>query len=232
MSTYFQVLTFSFIIPLIFSFHRKIKFYKHWPSFFKANLLVAIPFLVWDELFTRDMVWGFTGKHIIGAYFMNLPIEEILFFIIIPYCCVFTYEIFLKIKLKINKHIHFLTLILGIVILLTGILFYTKIYTTITFISLGILLIILSSQKKEFINTFYLTYLVITATFFILVNGILTGGTLESPPVWYNNNETLNIRIWTIPIEDFFYSMLLLLSNIWLFETFKSNAAKNANNLK
>ena len=48
-------------------------------------------------------------------------------------------------------------------------------------------------------------------------------GTLPDPPVWYNNNENLNIRIWTIPVEDFFYSMLLLLSNIGLFETFKSS---------
>ena len=111
-----------------------------------------------------------------------------------------------------------------------GGLFYNKIYTAVTFISLGVLLVILSVQKKEFINTFYLTYLVITASFFLLVNGILTAGTLENPPVWYNNSETLNIRIWTIPIEDFFYSMLLLLSNIWLFETFKSNAAEQQNN--
>ena len=83
MSTYFQVLAFSLIVPLLFSFHNKIKFYKKWPSFFKANSLVVIPFLIWDELFTRDMVWGFTDEHLTGSYLLNLPIEEILFFIII-----------------------------------------------------------------------------------------------------------------------------------------------------
>ena len=225
MSTYFQVLTFSIIIPLIFSFHHKIQFYKKWPMFIKANILVAIPFLIWDELFTRHGVWGFTNEHLTGISFFNLPIEEILFFIIIPYCCVFTYEVFLKFSLKNHQTTQLLTLALGIIILIVGILLYTKIYTAVTFISLGILLIILFSHNKEFINTFYLTYIVITASFFIIVNGILTGGTLENPPVWYNNDETLNIRIWTIPIEDFFYSMLLILSNIWLFEIFKSKAA-------
>ena len=220
-STYLQVLTFSIIIPLIFSFHNKIQFYKKWPAFFKANILVTIPFLIWDELFTRQGVWGFSNQHITGNYLFNLPIEEILFFIIIPYCCVFTYEVFDKIKLKTNNRTYLLTLILGTMLLIMGLLLYNKIYTAVTFVSLGILLIILSSQRKEFINTFYLTYIVITASFFILVNGILTGGTLEIPPVWYDNSETLNIRIWTIPIEDFFYSMLLLLSNIWLFEIFK-----------
>lgn len=224
MSTYFQVLAFSIIIPLLFSFHNKILFYKKWPSFIKANLLVSTPFLIWDELFTKNGVWGFTNEHLTGIYVCNLPLEEILFFIIIPYCCVFTYEVFLKISIRNNQIIQLFTLILGITILIMGILFYTKIYTSVTFILLGIMLIVLFSQNKPFINTFYLTYVVITASFFILVNGILTGGTLENPPVWYNNNEILNIRIWTIPIEDFFYSMLLILSNIWLFEIFKSKS--------
>ena len=226
MSTYSQVLASSIIIPLIFSFHPKIQFYKKWPEFIKANFLVTIPFLIWDELFTRDGVWGFTNEHLAGSYFLNLPIEEVLFFITIPYCCIFTYEVFLKLSLQNNKISQLLTLGLGIIILLLGMLFYNKIYTAVTFISLGILLIILFFQNKEFINTFYLTYTVITVSFFIIINGILTGGTLENPPVWYNNSETLNIRIWTIPIEDFFYSMLLILSNIWLFEIFKSKTTK------
>ncbi len=72
---------------------------------------------------------------------------------------------------------------------------------------------------------FYITYFLITVTFFIIVNGILTGGMtggpLNNPPVWYNNSETLNIRFWTIPIEDFFYSFLLLLSNTYFYEFFK-----------
>lgn len=221
MSTYFQVLIFSLIVPLIFSFHNKIQFHKKWSVFFKANILVTIPFLIWDEIFTENGVWGFADEHIMGLHLLNLPLEEILFFIIIPYCCVFTYEVFLKIGLKTNNKIHFLTLVLGIIIFCVGIIFYQKIYTSVTFISLGIVLMILFLQKRSFVSTFFLTYLVISASFFILVNGVLTGGTLDNPPVWYNNSETLNFRIWTIPIEDFFYSMLLLLTNIWLYDFFK-----------
>ena len=134
-----------------------------------------------------------------------------------------------KLSFKSTQSTQLLTLILGIIILLIGILSYAKIYTTITFTLLGVLLIILFFIKEKFIKTFYVTYAIITATFFILVNGVLTGGTLEDPPVWYNNSETLNIRIWTIPIEDFFYSMLLILTNIWLFEIFKSRKANSKN---
>ena len=228
MSTYLQVLAFSIIFPLIFSFHNKIQFYKKWPAFFKANILIMIPFLVWDGLFTSHGVWGFSKDHLLGIHLFNLPIEEILFFIIIPYCCVFTYEVFLKLSLKNTELTNLLTLGLGIIILIIGILSYTKIYTAVTFISLGVLLIVLFFLNQEFMKTFYLSYIVISASFFIAVNGILTGGLTGgiNPPVWYNNSETLNIRIWTIPIEDFFYSMLLILSNIWLFEIFKSRTNK------
>ena len=189
-----------------------------------------IPFLVWDEIFTRQALWGFTHEHLAGIYILNLPIEEILFFIIIPYCCVFTYEVFLKLTLKNINLTKTITLIIGIATLVLGVIFYDKIYTTVTFTSLGILLIAVFYNNKKFLQTFYLTYIVISLSFFILINGILTGGFtggfLAKPPVWYNNDETFNIRIWTIPAEDFFYSMLLLLSNVWVYEIFKSKSDK------
>ena len=229
MSTYLQILFFSIIIPFIFSFHKKINFHKRWPEFIKANILTSAPFIFWDEAFTAYGVWGFNKEHLAGFYLFNLPIEEILFFIIIPYCCVFTYEVFNKFSLaspRWNNITHSLSLMLASTIIIIGILSYSKLYTSITFISLGILLLIAFLKKLEFLQSFYITYALITASFFIIVNGLLTGVTLETPPVWYNNNENLSIRIWTIPIEDFFYSMLLLLSNIWLFEIFKSRNIK------
>jgi lycopene cyclase domain-containing protein len=67
--------------------------------------------------------------------------------------------------------------------------------------------------KNKFLGRFYVTYVIHLIPFF-LVNGILT----YLPIVRYNDAENLGIRIFTIPIEDSIYSMLLLLMNISIYE--------------
>ena len=44
-----------------------------------------------------------------------------------------------------------------------------------------------------------------------MVNGLLTGSLIENQVVWYNNNENLSFRLGTIPVEDVFYALLMLL---------------------
>jgi len=53
---------------------------------------------------------------------------------------------------------------------------------------------------------------------FYLVNGALT----SIPVVLYSKTQTIGYRVWTIPFEDHFYLMALLLMNIGFFEYFKS----------
>jgi len=68
---------------------------------------------------------------------------------------------------------------------------------------------------------FYISYLVSLIPFYI-VNGILTA----IPIVSYNNTENMGFRIGTIPFEDHFYSMSLILLNLVFFEYFR-NGKKN-----
>ena len=75
--------------------------------------------------------------------------------------------------------------------------------------------------KVKWLSRFYFSYLVLLLPFYI-VNGMLTGMWLNEPVVIYNDLENLNIRWNTIPIEDVFYGMLLLLINIGLYEYLQS----------
>ena len=111
---------------------------------------------------------------------------------------------------------------LASILLLVSVANIHKGYTSVTFILLASLLLFLIWQKHtKYMGRFYFSFLVIMLPF-LIVNGILTGTFIEDEVVWYNNDENLGIRLGTIPIEDVFYGMLMLLLNISIFEKLKS----------
>jgi lycopene cyclase domain-containing protein len=220
---------FTAIVPLLFSFNPKLNFYKKFKSFLPANIIAAVLFICWDILFTKMGVWGFNEKNVLGIYFFNLPIEEILFFICIPFACVFTYHClnkFYKINWKPATE-NIFVLSFSALLLFIGIYFHSNLYTSCTFISLGILLLVLKYFAKiNWLAKLVIIYPVLLIPFFI-VNGILTGSGLQEPVVWYNNSENLGIRLITIPVEDIFYGFELILLNIFLYEYFSIKFSKN-----
>ncbi|WP_157750510.1 lycopene cyclase domain-containing protein [Mucilaginibacter gotjawali] len=97
------------------------------------------------------------------------------------------------------------------------ILFSAHFYTVYTFASLAILLF--TAQyilKVTWLSVFYITYLALLLPFFI-VNGLLTGTGLQAPVVWYNPAQIINLRMLTIPFEDIFYGMDLILLNMIIY---------------
>ncbi len=229
-SLYLWVNFLAVVIPFIFSFHPKLQFYKNFKAFFLANLLVAVAFIVWDSIFTNMKVWGFNPDYVSGWYFLELPIEEILFFICIPFCCVYTYHcltVFYKLQWSQRFESYFVPLI-AVIFLIVGIANYSRLYTASTFISLGIALLALKYiARAPWLSQASISYLILLLPFFI-VNGVLTGAWLPSPVVWYDDTENLGIRLLTIPIEDMFYGFELILLNIFLYEVFKNKFAPQA----
>jgi lycopene cyclase domain-containing protein len=89
MSAYGWVILCSFIGPLALSFDQKVAFYKVWRYLIPSILIVGIGFLLWDEVFTRMGVWGFNPRYLFGVYLGRLPLEEVLFFLVVPYNFIF-----------------------------------------------------------------------------------------------------------------------------------------------
>lgn len=213
----------SLSVPFIFSFHPKLKFYKYWKSLFIAILISMLFFIPWDVLFTINGIWGFNDDYFLGITLFSLPIEEWLFFICIPYACVFTHYAILyylpnlKLKIITTKIISYLLItILG----LLSIYNYDKWYTLINFTLASILLLIVVKNNIELLSSYYLTFLVMLIPFFI-VNGLLTGSFIENEVVWYNQAENLNIRFFTIPVEDTIYAFTLILLNLYVMRRFE-----------
>ncbi|MEO9003207.1 MAG: lycopene cyclase domain-containing protein [Ginsengibacter sp.] len=216
---YLLVDFFTVIVPLIFSFHPKINFYKTWKEFFIASIPVAIIFITWDAIFTHLGVWNFNPRYVVGIYFFNLPIEEILFFFCIPYSCVFTYYCLDKFyKLAWPPFIEDIFCILfSLILIIAGFIFKDKYYTSVTFFSTGIVCLFLKFiLKVNWFGKAVSVYLILLIPF-LIVNGILTGTGLEEPVVSYNNSENLGKRILTIPVEDIFYGFELIVLNLLIY---------------
>lgn len=217
--TYILVDLLCIIFPLLFSFHPKIMFFKQWKYFLLPMLLTATFFIGWDILFTYWGVWSFNPDYVLGFYFFNLPLEELFFFICIPYACVFTYDsvkLFFDIS-TINGEAHVFSVILIAILVIIGVLNFPRLYTSTSFLLLSLLLAILTYRRVKYMAAFYISFLLILIPFFIS-NGILTGSFIDQPVVLYNNKYNLGIRMFTIPLEDTFYGMLLMLMNVWLYE--------------
>ena len=219
---YFLVDFFTIIVPLLFSFHPKIEFYKTWKQFFPASVIVAFIFVVWDALFTRLHVWTFNPRYVTGIYFFKLPIEEILFFICIPFSCVFTFfclDKFYKLQWS-DKGERIFVLIFFVVLATSGLVFGGRLYTSITFITTAFVVVFLKSIfRVKWLGKAISIYAMLLVPF-LIVNGILTGSGLDEPVVIYNNTEIMNIRLFTIPVEDVFYGLELFLLNLALYKYF------------
>jgi lycopene cyclase domain-containing protein len=221
--TYFLILGASVIGPFILSFDKKVMFYKKWKYLFPAMVLPALFYVIWDIYFTSKGVWSFNENYITGLKLINLPIEEVLFFIIVPYCCIFIYECIRCYfpNLQDNRWSKQILKGIGILLLVSGIYFNNKYYTSWTFIFTAIFVAFIYLAKtffKDFHSAYFLVSFAIILIPFLLVNGLLT----SIPVVLYNDIENLGLRIYTIPMEDVFYGMLLVMMDISLYEKLRN----------
>jgi lycopene cyclase domain-containing protein len=67
--------------------------YAQWRRLAGAVLPVTIVFTAWDLFSIRRALWHYDGHYLVAIRSPGrLPLEELLFFIVIPICAVLTYE--------------------------------------------------------------------------------------------------------------------------------------------
>lgn len=218
--TYLFLLLGSVLVPALLSFDKKVQYFKNLKYIFPGIVITAIFFWVWDVWFTQNFIWSFSKDYTLGFNVIGMPIEEWLFFLIIPYCCIFIYEVlkyYFK-KLADRQTNTYLSITLSVIFLTIGLLSAHLRYTFITFFFSAIFLSISAARRtfRKHSALFYTTYLVSLIPF-LVVNGILT----SLPVVSYNPEHILNLRVINIPVEDFSYLFLMLLMSISIYEYFK-----------
>jgi lycopene cyclase domain-containing protein len=220
--TYLLILIASLSAPVILSFDNKVQFYKNLKYILPSILLTAAIFWIWDIKFIESGVWSFNSSYTIGMSVKGMPVEEWLFFIVIPYCCMFIYEVlkfYLK-KYEYAKQFQLLSFFLTVGFALLSFFFRHQGYTFLTFILSAFYLgfTVFIGRFLPHLTKFYFSYFVALVPFMI-VNGILT----SLPVVEYNSAHILNLRILNIPIEDFSYLFLMHLMVTTIYEKLKGS---------
>jgi lycopene cyclase domain-containing protein len=212
MSSYLLINILTIIFPLILSADKKLKFYKNIPFLLQSMLFVSTAFIIWDAIAAKRGDWAFNPSHLIGFYIFGLPIEEILFFITVPYSCVFIYE---TVKLYINeKQFGFskwLFVMPTLFFAAGALIFYKYNYTFTVFVFTAVFFIAALLFKPVLLisKTFWITILISFLPFFV-VNYFLT----SIPIVSYNEFTFSGKRFVSIPYEDFLYSFSMI--SLWI----------------
>ena len=231
MSLYLTLLILSIIFPLVLSFDKKVAFYRHWPALFPSLLVTGALFIIFDIYFARQGIWGFNPRYHSGIVLAYLPLEEWLFFIVIPYASIFIHYVIIAYFPKAffsDKTTIIITIVLISVLILGVIMNLQKAYTLVYFSAMIIVLTVAALVNTDLLKKFYVTFLVILIPFSI-INGILTGSFIADEVVWYNHLEITGIRFFTIPVEDFTYGFSLILINLLLMNYFRK-LIKNPHN--
>jgi lycopene cyclase domain-containing protein len=188
-------------------------------------LCVSTAFIAWDTLATIRGHWSFNSLYLVGPKLFGLPFEEILFFITVPFSCLFAYEA-LAYFVKETKPVQTSNspLIIGLALVVSSIAFMNKEYTFLAVLSVGISVIVAHKLVKGiFFSKLYWSYIVLTFALFLVFNYLLT----SLPIVEYSNQAIIGLRVSTIPVEDFMFnfSMLTLYLAIHLSFARKLNAS-------
>ena len=219
----------SGFIPLMLSFDKNLHFYTRWKFVIPSILFVAIFFIIPDVYLTKFGIWGFNANYHSATIIFGLPLEEILFFIVIPYASLFIhYSLFLywpqiRLKKSIARAMALIFILASFVIIGLN---YSKIYTVYSFALFILALVPGLLDKKNTLGGFFVSFMLILGPF-ILVDGILTGTFIEQEVVWYNPCEFLGIRLLTIPIEDILYGFSLIYFNLLIIEGLACKMNKN-----
>ncbi len=230
MSLYLYIIILIPLVPFVLSFEKNLRFYKKWKFLFAGIFITMVPFLVWDYLFTINGLWGFNEKYILGFNLFHLPIEEILFFVVVPYASLFAFYAirfhFPKYELGTNTT-NILVIFMLFFSITMGAVNPSKLYTFVNSLFFAAILLTAYLAQPKLLGAYLAVFPVILIPF-LVVNGILTGTGIEGEIVWYNPDAITGFRVLTIPVEDFLYAFSLILGVLTLTEIFqKPTPGKN-----
>jgi lycopene cyclase domain-containing protein len=195
-------------VPIWYTPDKRTAYYRRLPALGFSIAVVSSCYLLWDILVSARGEWSFNSKYLSGVQILNLPIEEVLFFITVPYSCLFIYEVVRyatkSTKLRLPASV---VIAMSLALFAASLAFYPQGYTAKALASCGFFLMVALLLDRPLLESKqYWMWLAICYVPFFIINTVLTA----LPVVEYNSKTIWGLRFGTIPLEDFFYNYAML----------------------
>ncbi len=201
--------------PLVLSLMPRHRMRARARSMALAALVLAVPFIAWDSAVAGSH-WWFDTRYTLGFALFGLPVEEVLFFFVVPFACAFSWETLIgaaRAKATLSPRLYWLApplILLGLATALWG-----PAYTGLTVFALGLFVGLDHMLGTGLLRMpRYWAFAGLVVAFTAVFNTYLTG----RPVVHYGLSHQLGLRIGTVPVEDFGYGLALCSATIAVYQ--------------
>jgi len=215
MNLYLWVDLLILVFPLALSFDRKVRYVRRWPAAAASALLVGLPYAAWDSFMAARGAWAFSDRFAGAGRLLFLPLGEYLFFLVVPFACLFVSEVVRAyLPEKTVRPLRLPWIVIAAACGLAAVLCGARLYTATVLLATGIFLLLAAALAPGMLASrrFWLSMLACYLPF-LLANGLLTG----LPVVTYDAGTILGPRAFSIPVEDFLYSFSMIGMNFLAF---------------
>jgi isorenieratene synthase len=222
-----EYLLFDLVVaaPLVLAAWLRPRWFRGgWRAAFRAALFGAIPFVVWDAA-VAGRHWWFDARRVLGPRVLGLPVEELLFFLVVPLACLFTWEVLVGGARARLRPLGRAGRIAALVCLLAAVWAWAegREYTALVLAGVVGALVLddalgtgLAGSNRARVHA------VLVLAFTGVFNGYLTA----RPIVHYDDAYALGWRLGTIPVEDFAFGLALVLVTTTLYQRARGRRAR------
>lgn len=179
---------------------------------------VIVPYVVWDAL-VAGRHWFFNPSYTLGIDLFGLPIEEVLFFVAIPYACLFSWETIVGGSAARPRRGGALAypLVIGTLLAL-AVTAWVGFGLEYTALALGALALTLALDHALGTRLLMMPRAWLMVLLTLAFTGVFNGYLTARPVVTYGEAYQLGVRIGTIPVEDFIYGLGLVGACVSLYQ--------------
>jgi len=200
------------IIALLFSFNKKIKFYENFFAYLFSVSIVSTSYLIWEILSVNRGDLSFSATQTTKFYIFKLPIEELLFFLIVPYVVILIYEV--ANSYRQEKIINFTknhSFLVAIAFFLLAFIFIKHNFTFVNLLLISLVFYLNTIFKYQILNKSNIWF---TNSIIFIPLIIFFYFKVSLPMIFINPMTVIGLKVIKIPIEYFFYSFSMV--SLWI----------------